>query len=193
MANLQVSSIQGVTFGTNWVGMICSFAKSATPSDWLTCDGSNVSRSTYADLYGVIGTSWGAGDGNTTFSVPDMRGEFQRGWPNGSSRDPNESNRNVASHQTCKTQQGNPNHCVQYQHHTGGGMVAPEPGWAFMQFKHPGYPNAHGGNPPNGSLVRTGGWYHDSDGAGYNQHAIRHGSSNESSPRNIAFHFCIKY
>jgi microcystin-dependent protein len=47
----------------------------ATPPDgWLLCDGSAVSRSTYADLYAVLGTSRGAGDGSTTFNLPDLRG-----------------------------------------------------------------------------------------------------------------------
>lgn len=46
----------------------------ATPSGWLECDGSAVSRTTYADLFAVLGTTWGAGDGSTTFNLPDMRG-----------------------------------------------------------------------------------------------------------------------
>ena len=193
MAYLQSSSIQGVTFGTNWVGMIMAFAKSATPTDWLTCDGSTVSRSTYADLFSVIGTTWGAGDGNTTFSVPDMRGEFQRGVPGGSSREPDNQNRAVGSHVSQQWAQGNPNYCVQSQIHTGGGQVAPAPGWATMQFKHPGYPDAHGGNPPNGTLARSLGFYHDNDGAGYNSHRIGYGAQAENAPRNIAVHYCIKF
>lgn len=44
------------------------------PSGWLLCDGSAVSRTTYADLFTAIGTSWGTGDGSTTFNVPDLRG-----------------------------------------------------------------------------------------------------------------------
>ena len=47
---------------------------SSPPSGWLFCDGSAVSRTTYADLYNVIGTEFGAGDGSTTFNVPDLRG-----------------------------------------------------------------------------------------------------------------------
>ena len=69
MAYMQTTSVGGVTFGTNWVGMVCAFSKTAIPTDWLHCDGSNVSRSTYADLYSVIGTTWGAGDGNTTITI----------------------------------------------------------------------------------------------------------------------------
>lgn len=46
------------------------------PTGWLVCDGSAVSRSEYADLFAVIGTAYGVGNGSTTFNVPDMRGRF---------------------------------------------------------------------------------------------------------------------
>lgn len=54
-------------------GSMTMFAGSSTPGGWLLCDGSAVSRTTYADLFTAIGTTWGAGDGSTTFNVPDMR------------------------------------------------------------------------------------------------------------------------
>ena len=49
------------------------------PSGWLLCDGSEVSRSEYANLYNAVGVCWGIGDGSTTFNLPDMRGMFLRG------------------------------------------------------------------------------------------------------------------
>ena len=55
-------------------GRLEDFAGSAAPAGFLLCDGSAVSRTTYADLYNAIGTAWGAGDGSTTFNVPDLRG-----------------------------------------------------------------------------------------------------------------------
>lgn len=55
------------------VGTLLPFAGTAAPSGFLLCDGSAVSRSTYADLFAAIGTSWGAGNGSTTFNLPDMR------------------------------------------------------------------------------------------------------------------------
>jgi microcystin-dependent protein len=51
-------------------------ASTAVPSGYLLCDGSGVSRATYANLYAVIGTTWGAGDGSTTFNIPDGRGRY---------------------------------------------------------------------------------------------------------------------
>lgn len=59
-------------------GMISFFANSSPPSGWLRCDGSAVSRTTYSDLFAAIGTLYGAGDGSTTFNIPDLRGEFIR-------------------------------------------------------------------------------------------------------------------
>ncbi len=48
-------------------------AQPATASDWLECNGQNVSRATFANLFAAIGVTWGAGDGATTFTLPDFR------------------------------------------------------------------------------------------------------------------------
>jgi microcystin-dependent protein len=55
-------------------GIVMPFAGSTAPEGYLLCDGSAVSRSDYATLFGVIGTTYGAGDGSTTFNVPDLSG-----------------------------------------------------------------------------------------------------------------------
>ena len=60
-------------------GMISPFAMAAAPTGWLVCNGSAVSRTTYADLFAVIGTTWGSGNGSSTFTLPDLRGAFLRG------------------------------------------------------------------------------------------------------------------
>lgn len=54
-------------------GTILDYAADTVPSGWLACDGSNVPRTTYAALFAAIGTTWGAGDGSTTFGLPDLR------------------------------------------------------------------------------------------------------------------------
>lgn len=56
--------------------------------NYLICDGRAVSRSEYADLFAVIGTTWGIGNGATTFNLPDMRGVVPRGFDNGRGFDP---------------------------------------------------------------------------------------------------------
>lgn len=60
-------------------GCIMPFAGTSAPTSWVACDGSAISRSTYATLFAAIGTTWGVGDGSTTFNVPDLRGMFVRG------------------------------------------------------------------------------------------------------------------
>ncbi len=64
-------------------GAVQAVAMSAAPSGWLDCNGSAVSRTTYSNLFSAIGTTFGNGDGSTTFNVPDLRGEFIRGWDDG--------------------------------------------------------------------------------------------------------------
>jgi microcystin-dependent protein len=85
-------------------GTVHLFATTTAPSGYLECDGSAVSRTTYADLFTVIGTTWGAGNGSSTFNVPDLRGEFVRGWDDGRGVD---SGRNFASSQTDQNKQHN--------------------------------------------------------------------------------------
>lgn len=64
-------------------GMVAHFARSTAPAGWLKANGASVSRVAYAELFAAIGTTYGAGDGFTTFNLPDLRGEFIRGWDDG--------------------------------------------------------------------------------------------------------------
>ena len=63
------------------VGSLIMYAGSSAPTGWLLCDGSAVSRSTY-DLFSAIGTNYGAGDGSSTFALPDLRGRMPLGLDN---------------------------------------------------------------------------------------------------------------
>jgi microcystin-dependent protein len=63
-------------------GMIAPFAMSSPPTGWLECNGATISRSTYATLFAAIGTTYGAGDGSSTFLLPDLRATFIRGFDN---------------------------------------------------------------------------------------------------------------
>jgi microcystin-dependent protein len=69
-------------------GAIMDFAMNAAPAGWLVCDGTAYSRTTYAALFAAVGVVWGAGDGSTTFNVPDFRGTIRRSWDNGKGLDP---------------------------------------------------------------------------------------------------------
>ena len=70
------------------VGRVSSFAVGSVPFGHLLCNGTAVSRQKYQDLFSVIGTTFGIGDGSTTFNLPDLRGEFIRGWDAGRGIDP---------------------------------------------------------------------------------------------------------
>jgi microcystin-dependent protein len=64
-------------------GAVMAFARNTPPAGWLECNGATISRTTYAALFASIGTTFGVGDGTNTFVLPDLRGEFTRGWDNG--------------------------------------------------------------------------------------------------------------
>ena len=72
------SLVAGVPTGT-----ITMFGGGTAPAGWLNCDGGAVSRTTYADLFASVGTAYGAGDGSTTFNLPDLRLKFPRGVGSG--------------------------------------------------------------------------------------------------------------
>ena len=68
-------------------GVVMTFAKNTEPTGWLKANGAVISRTTYAALFAMIGTTYGAGNGSTTFSIPDLRGEFIRSWDDGRGAD----------------------------------------------------------------------------------------------------------
>ena len=72
--------VAGATAEMSPAGMVAHFARSTAPTGWLKANGAAVSRATYAALFAAIGTTFGSGDGSTTFNLPDLRGEFVRGW-----------------------------------------------------------------------------------------------------------------
>jgi microcystin-dependent protein len=78
-------------------GTMFAFGGSSAPTGFLLCDGSTVSRTTYAALFAVIGTNFGNGDGSTTFTLPDTRGYFLRGVDGSAGRDPDKASRTAAA------------------------------------------------------------------------------------------------
>ena len=89
--NLSFSIVEGVPSGS----VFCR-AVATVPTGYLECNGAAVSRTTYSALFAVIGTTYGSGNGSSTFNVPDLRGEFIRGFDNGRGVD---SGRSVATSQ----------------------------------------------------------------------------------------------
>jgi len=74
-------------------GTVMAWPAATAPAGWLECNGAAVSRTTYAELFAIIGTTYGSGDGSTTFNLPEYRGEFLRGWDNNRLVDPDRGTR----------------------------------------------------------------------------------------------------
>lgn len=75
------------------IGSIVAWPTATAPTGWLECAGTAVSRTTYATLFALISDDYGAGDGSTTFNLPDLRGEFIRGWDHGKGSDADAASR----------------------------------------------------------------------------------------------------
>ena len=90
--NLSFQIVAGVP-----TGAVFCVAVATIPTGYLECNGAAVNRTTYAALFSFIGTQYGAGNGSTTFNLPDLRGEFVRGFDNGKGVD---SGRSIGSNQS---------------------------------------------------------------------------------------------
>lgn len=172
-------------------GVIQAFAGATAqiPTGYLACDGSAVSRTTYAALYAAIGTKHGTGNDTTTFNLPDLRGRFIRGYDNGAGRDVDASGRTAAN--------------------TGGSTgdnVGSLQGHAFQTHKHTQVAHNHGviyayGNDGGGNYFRSG---NSASGTGYSNEATpvinntgatgthAQESTGETRPVNIAMLYMIK-
>ena len=120
--NTTLTQFEGYN-GTGWgeiangvpAGSVFTFATTTVPSGYLECNGAAVSRSTYASLFSAISTTWGVGDGSSTFNLPDLRGQFVRGWDNSAGVD---SGRSFASSQSDQNKEHN--HTASTTSLTGG-------------------------------------------------------------------------
>ncbi len=109
--------VAGIVSGQQ-AGTILWHGSRVVPTGYLECNGAAVSRTTYSRLFAVIGTTFGAGNGSTTFNVPDLRGQFVRGQNNtASGTDPN---RNLGSIQ---------DHAMQDHRHLNAGYTGGTGGW----------------------------------------------------------------
>jgi len=102
--NLSFSAVQGVP-----TGAVFCMAVATVPSGYLECNGGEISRTFYAALFAVIGDAYGVGNGSTTFNLPDLRGEFIRGFDNNRlvDKDSNNNSRGIATSQSDQNKQHN--------------------------------------------------------------------------------------
>jgi microcystin-dependent protein len=168
-------------------GMISYFGNSSAPDGWLLCNGAAVSRSTYSDLFAAIGTTFGAGNGSTTFTLPDLRGEFLRGWDNARGIDSHNGvqPRSFASFQKGSLQAYN----VPNNEGGVGGYSISNTNDAATGTRDAGVDwVTQGSYDPTGSIhsntgpLNTGDWINDEGWGGGGQR-----------PRNVALLICIKF
>jgi len=166
------------------VGAIVPMGMGAVPAGYLEADGAAVSRTTYADLFSVYGTAYGAGDGSTTFNLPDLRGYALRGWDHGAGVDPDASSRtdrgdgttgdNVGtkqadrykSHNHTMGSAGNHRHLIKGTGADDSGGVGALPGAYFDESAYSEYAGSHA-------------------------HTINNAGGSETRMKNINVMFCI--
>jgi microcystin-dependent protein len=157
-------------------GAVQAFAMNSAPSGWLSADGTAVSRSTYASLFSAIGTTYGAGDGSTTFALPDLRGYFVRG--SGTNSDGTAAG-TFGAKQSQDTQP-----------HTHG-ITDPGHNHVWNAVNGPGGQN-FGVNYVAGiaSISGNTGYSVNSSATGI---TINNSTGTETRPKNIALLYCIKF
>jgi microcystin-dependent protein len=109
-------------------GEVKWFAMNSAPSGFLKANGAAISRTNYANLFAAIGTTFGVGNGSTTFNLPDLRGEFVRGWADDRAVDTGRAFGSaqadeLKSHTHTVTDPGHSHTLLAYQA-TGGGNLA---------------------------------------------------------------------
>lgn len=141
-------------------------ASQACPNGWIAADGKTVTRAIYVHLFNAIGTSYGAGNGTTTFTLPDYRGYFLRGADLGASRDPDVGSRSDRGDGSVGDKVGTKQADAlrAHNHFIAGGIMYG--------------PNAGGGDTVGGASRVGQGWTENSGG-------------NETRPANISVLYCI--
>ena len=177
------------------IGSVHMMATTTAPSGYLKCNGAAISRTTYAALFAIIGTAHGAGDGSNTFNVPDLRGEFVRGW---------DDSRGIDSGRNFATSQGDQN---KQHNHSASATTSISPSAHNHVF--PGDDQLAFANGQGGWTNRTTGTFNydaKSEGSGNGRIyrtsdttlsastsvTINNDGGNEARPRNIAMMYVIK-
>ena len=163
-------------------GSVHMMATTTAPSGYLKCNGAAISRTTYSALFAIIGTTHGAGDGSSTFNVPDLRGEFVRGWDDSRGVDSgrnfgtSQSSQNLAHNHSATSTVTDPGHF----HTTGDFTVR-----AFYQEPR----NLGSGTDGNANVTSNT----DTKTTGITvATTIANDGGTEARPRNIAMMYVIK-
>lgn len=144
-------------------GTVQAWPSNTIPSGWLKCNGAAISRTLYAALFNEIGTTYGAGDGSTTFNVPDLRAHFVRGLDDG---------RGIDSGRTFGTAQPDQNASHSHGQHN-----------VIYTFSGGGY----------GANFAVEGQFTWPNGTSSSARSTGASGGGEARPRNLAMHYIIKF
>ena len=174
----QIAAIPAATDQTP-AGTVIYSARSTAPTGYIKANGAAISRSTFSVLFAAIGTQYGVGDGSTTFNVPDLRGEFIRGWSDGHTVD---SGRTLGSNQTDKNQLHN--HVL-----VGGGVGGSFVTSVSLNQDDNEVPNS----PDEVDVLNTDTTITvQKSGPTYTRPTANNSGGTESRPRNVSLLACIK-
>lgn len=195
-------------------GSVIAYAAIAAPDGWLKANGAAVSRETYADLFAAIGTTFGVGDGTTTFNVPDLRGSFLRGWDDGRGVDAGRAFGSIQEsankyhdhggvsqpagehgHIAWTDSQGGHNHSFTHTWRDDGSGGGWGPNFRGAPISLPGAPGAMYMSVRGDVISNVGGHGHNVGigTVGNHNHYINNDGEIESRPINMALLACIKY
>ncbi len=193
-----VSKFYGHDHSSNWVelssggssmpaGVIIPFGGTTAPNGYLFADGSAVSRTVYADLFAAIGTAFGAGDGATTFNLPDLRGRFMRGVSDSSGVDADSASR-TASASGGNT--GNNVGSLQSDATKKNGLALSDPGHAHTYGDYYAGSGAGGVWPAGGGT--SGGTHNRGTSSNSTNITLGNGDS-ETRPKNLYVNYIVKF
>jgi len=174
-STLQTAIDNAVASASVYVGDIKASLQTANHGNWLLCDGSAVSRTTYADLFALIGDNFGSGDGSTTFNLPDYRGKFLRGLGGDSAADVYTTQAEGLPNITGTLDGAQTSAHGTYQEATGAFSVSDKTTWTW----------GHDGAPTSSSI------YRDSSFDASRSSAI-YGASSHVTPVNQAVNYFIR-
>lgn len=154
-------------------GGVAYFATATAPAGWIKANGAAISRAVYSDLFTIISTQFGVGDGSTTFNIPDLRGEFLRGFDDG---------RGVDSGRSMSTPQ-DASEIATYVHADAQIAGATSAIWLPLA-------NSDGVGTP---IATVNAPYYMVAASTVNGGATQYAVTSKIRPRNVALLACIKY
>ena len=178
-------------------GCVFCRAVASVPAGYLECNGAAVSRTTYSALFAVIGTQYGSGNGSSTFNLPDLRGEFVRGFDNGRGVDSGRSINNPQGSQNVSHNHSYGNNGItvsgaNHNHNIRGFSLQPSIANVGITLgSGQGYQIGYrtNDNVLTGDAVKNSGNLSMSGTVGI---TINNAGGNESRPRNVAMMYIIR-